>query len=311
MNVRRRWLYYGGGVAATLVILACFTCGGVVVGTRLATRSALQATVLPTLSRRPIAPVPIATIASAPTSSPSPTPMPTSSATPSRFVEAQVVGIVDGDTIRVSLGGQEYSVRYIGMDCPEIEHPDEPAQPWGPEASAANATLVAGRIVRLEKDVSETDTHDRLLRYVYIGDVMVDRELVRLGLARAKAYPPDTTHQPELIAAENEARIAGVGLWASPVPAVATATAAVTASTPAPTAAVATPPTTPTHVALPVSAVAAPSDACTYKASKKSAPFHHAYCQWADKISADNLQCFATREEAIAAGHRSCKVCNP
>ena len=48
-----------------------------------------------------------------------------------------------------------------------------------------------------------------------------------------------------------------------------------------------------------------------YIASYKREPFHYPWCQWAQKISPANLQCFYSREEAIAAGHRPCKVCNP
>jgi hypothetical protein len=48
-----------------------------------------------------------------------------------------------------------------------------------------------------------------------------------------------------------------------------------------------------------------------YVASVKREPFHKVSCKWAQKISADNLQTFKTRDEAIAAGHRPCRVCKP
>lgn len=48
-----------------------------------------------------------------------------------------------------------------------------------------------------------------------------------------------------------------------------------------------------------------------YVASSVRLPFHRPDCKWAAKISEKNLQEFETREEAIAAGHRPCKVCNP
>lgn len=123
---------------------------------------------------------------------------------------AQVMSVIDGDTIEVSTGGQTYRLRYIGMDAPEWD------EPWGSEATAANAQLVAGRTVYLERDVSETDRYDRLLRYVYLADgTFVNAELVRLGWATAKAYPPDTKHQGVLVAREEEARQAQRGMWAA------------------------------------------------------------------------------------------------
>ncbi len=48
-----------------------------------------------------------------------------------------------------------------------------------------------------------------------------------------------------------------------------------------------------------------------YVASSKREPFHRPECRWAQKISGSNLQSFQTRDEAIKAGHRPCKVCKP
>ena len=46
-------------------------------------------------------------------------------------------------------------------------------------------------------------------------------------------------------------------------------------------------------------------------ASSQRKPFHRPSCEWAEKINAANLQIYDTREDAIAAGHRACKVCAP
>ena len=67
---------------------------------------------------------------------------------------AKVVGIVDGDTIVVALGGKNVKLRYIGMDTPEDVDPNSPVEPMSREAAAANTRLVAGKTVVLEKDVS-------------------------------------------------------------------------------------------------------------------------------------------------------------
>ena len=48
-----------------------------------------------------------------------------------------------------------------------------------------------------------------------------------------------------------------------------------------------------------------------YVASAIREPFHKPDCRWALKISPANLRTFKTREEAIEAGHRPCKVCRP
>jgi len=121
---------------------------------------------------------------------------------------AKVTRVIDGDTIIVA---GDYRVRYIGIDTPEV-YPELEA--FGMEAWQANRSLIEGKEVRLEKDVSETDKYGRLLRYVYVDDVLVNAELVKQGLARVKAYPPDTKYQDYLGEMEAEARGAGRGIWA-------------------------------------------------------------------------------------------------
>lgn len=138
---------------------------------------------------------------------------------PSR-TPARVTEVVDGDTIRVEVNGEVYPVRYIGIDAPETVHPSEPVQWMGPEASEANRRLVAGQIVYLEQDVSDTDRYGRLLRYVFLADgTFVNAELVRLGYALSSTYPPDVRHQELLRQMQREAREMARGLWGpTPVP---------------------------------------------------------------------------------------------
>ena len=121
---------------------------------------------------------------------------------------AKVTQVIDGDTIIIEGG---YRVRYIGIDTPEIR---PRLEAHGIEAWQANRQLVEGKEVRLERDVSETDKYGRLLRYVYVDDIFVNAELVRQGLARAKAYPPDIKYQDYLEQMETEAKLAGRGIWA-------------------------------------------------------------------------------------------------
>lgn len=120
---------------------------------------------------------------------------------------------VDGDTIHVLIDGQDFTVRYIGMDTPETVDPRRPVGCFGAEASAENKRLVEGQRVGLEKDVSETDSFGRLLRYVYVGEEMVNDTLVRNGYAQVATYPPDVKYQERFLAAQREAREVGRGLW--------------------------------------------------------------------------------------------------
>jgi micrococcal nuclease len=128
---------------------------------------------------------------------------------------AVVVRVVDGDTIAVRAGGRVEKVRYIGIDAPETRHPIRGAEPGGREASAANRRLVQGRTVRIELDVRARDRYGRLLGYVYVGDLMINAEMVRLGYAHAATVPPNVAHAALFRALEREARAASRGLWAA------------------------------------------------------------------------------------------------
>jgi len=124
--------------------------------------------------------------------------------------KATVVRVIDGDTIELEGGSR---LRYIGIDTPETLDPNRSDGCFGKEASQRNKELVEGREVLLEKDVSETDRFGRLLRYVYLGDEMVNETLVREGYAKASSYPPDVKYQERFRQAEQEARQQQIGLW--------------------------------------------------------------------------------------------------
>ncbi len=134
---------------------------------------------------------------------------------PANRTSARVIGVRDGDTIEVDIGGSKKVVRYIGVDTPESVDPRRPIECFGREASNINKSLVENQTVQLEKDVSETDKYGRLLRYVYIGDIFINRYLVEEGFANASAYPPDIKYQEDLESSEEEARINNKGLWAT------------------------------------------------------------------------------------------------
>jgi len=134
-------------------------------------------------------------------------------AAPGEAIEATVVRVVDGDTIHVKLWGRVEKVRYIGVNTPETHHPTRGEEPGGREAAEMNRRLVAGQRVRLELDVRARDRHGRLLAYVWVGDLMVNAELVRLGYAQVMTVPPNVKHQELFVKLQREARDAGRGLW--------------------------------------------------------------------------------------------------
>lgn len=137
--------------------------------------------------------------------------------------EARVTRVIDGDTIEVDLDGELVRVRYIGIDTPELQD-GASSQQLAVAASQANADLVEGQVVTLEKDTSEVDAFGRLLRYVWLSDAgtwrLVNLILVERGFARAIEYPPDLAWSRLLANGEAVAQASAAGLWApSPTPA--------------------------------------------------------------------------------------------
>lgn len=123
---------------------------------------------------------------------------------------ATVKRVVDGDTIELQDGKK---VRYIGINTPETNDPRRSVECFGKEAKVENQRLVEGKMVRLEKDVSDTDKYGRLLRYVYVEDVMINEYLVKEGYAHMSTYPPDVRYVEKFQNAQKTARLAKRGLW--------------------------------------------------------------------------------------------------
>ena len=120
-----------------------------------------------------------------------------------------VVRVKDGDSLVVDSNGREVEVRLAVIDTPEFN------QPRGDEARKALRSLVDGKEVRLE--LVGGDAYRRIVAHVFVGEVDVNAELVRRGLAWVRrAYDP----APSLVALEDNARQAERGLWADedPVP---------------------------------------------------------------------------------------------
>ncbi len=122
----------------------------------------------------------------------------------SQMEQALVVQVIDGDTIELADGR---SVRYLGIDTPEI------GEPYADEATARNRELVEGKVVELQRGKRDQDEYGRLLRYVYEDGVFVNAELVAQGYARAYIFDPDERYSQVLVQLEQYAKTTERGLW--------------------------------------------------------------------------------------------------
>lgn len=123
--------------------------------------------------------------------------------------------VPDGDTLRVVIDGARATVRLIGIDAPERNHPTVGKEYHGDESAAFLSSLCLGKTVRLEKGEEDVDRYNRLLRYVFLSPPdgrLLNLEMLRAGMALAYTRYP-FSRSDEFVAAENLARRGGKGLW--------------------------------------------------------------------------------------------------
>ena len=136
---------------------------------------------------------------------------------------ARLSRVVDGDTADFVLSdGTTDRVRFLLIDTPETVDPSRPVGCFGQEASDFTTWLLSlgetpGAAIYLERDVSERDQYDRLLRYVWLdlgGEVyLVNEALARSGYASLSTFPPDVKYVEQIQAAQAFAERHQRGLW--------------------------------------------------------------------------------------------------
>ncbi|MFH1946282.1 MAG: thermonuclease family protein [Acidobacteriota bacterium] len=123
------------------------------------------------------------------------------------------IKVIDGDTI--VLDGDE-TVRLLGIDTPELDHPNDSVRQFAQEAKDYVKSLVLDRNVRLEHEWERRDEYGRTLAYVFLPDGrLLNAEILKNGYGfvyTRKVY----SRTEEFRGLERDAREAGIGLWGRP-----------------------------------------------------------------------------------------------
>jgi endonuclease YncB( thermonuclease family) len=124
----------------------------------------------------------------------------------SQVITGEIVGITDGDTVKLlTADKQQIKIRLSDIDTPEKK------QPYGSRAKQALSDLVFREQVTAK--VVTVDRYGRKVARLYVGDLDVNQEMVRLGAAWVyRKYSKDQS----LLDVEAEAKAAKRGLWALP-----------------------------------------------------------------------------------------------
>ena len=197
---------------------------------------------------------------------------------------AKVTRVVDGDTIEVIFNKKVEKVRFIGVNCPESTIRLEP---YGKEASNFTKKWLSGKDIYLEFDTGLKDKYQRILAYIWleppkkltekeIRTKMFNAILLLEGYAQVMTVPPNVKYVDYFLKFQREARENNKGLWGL--------------------------------------TEQKPKEQATeylYVGNKRTKVFHYPNCKYVSMISEENKVYFKSRQEAIDAGYRPCKVCKP
>lgn len=176
--------------------------------------------------------------------------------------------IIDGDTIQLDTGE---TVKYLGIEAPKLNTKEGGPEFYARDAARYNKRLVFMKKVRLEFDRDKKDPQGRLLAYVFVKNLFVNAELVKLGYARAAVRSPNIKYQETLARLEKKAIEEDRGLWQE--------TKKDTES--------------------------------FYVGNKRTYTLHRPSCKYVGKIPAKDKIIFRNRADALKIGYTPDKYCKP
>ena len=178
-----------------------------------------------------------------------------------RFI---VVKVIDGDSVELQGGDR---LRLLAVDTPEK------GEPLFDEARQFLADLALGKAARIEFAGKRRDKYGRLLGYLYIESLFVNRAILRQGLGYLYLFKDTDMGQPEteiLLTAQRRGMAAGVGLWG-------------------------------------INRAAEDQ----YINTTGSFRFHRPGCRYTERMKLDRVNRFAFRNDALYEGLSPCRTCRP
>lgn len=176
--------------------------------------------------------------------------------------------VINGDTVLLDTGE---TVKYLGIEAPKLNTKEGGAEFYAREAARYNKKLVFMKKVRLEFDHDKKDPQGRLLAYVFVKNLFVNAELVKLGYAKASVKQPNIKYRETLTSLEEKAIKGDKGLWQE------------------------TKKDTESY----------------YVGNKRTYTLHRPSCKYVSKIPAKDKIIFRNRADALKIGYTPDKYCKP
>lgn len=129
-----------------------------------------------------------------------------------RFI---LTSIIDGDTVRVSIGGKIEKVRLIGVNAPELGDSRARVRCFAYAAKWFAREKLQGLTVTLESDPTQADRdrYGRLLRYAFWNNGNFNLYIIKQGFAYEYTYNRPYRYQEEFKDAQQYAEGSKWGLW--------------------------------------------------------------------------------------------------
>lgn len=121
-------------------------------------------------------------------------------------LEGKIIGVTDGDTVKVMSDGIVHTIRMSNIDAPETK-----GQPFGQQAKMQLSSKIFGKNVSVKVDGK--DHYNRQLGTIMLENRNINLEMVQEGYAWCyRQYCKDG----RFMAAETSARNSNLGLWSMP-----------------------------------------------------------------------------------------------
>ncbi len=126
------------------------------------------------------------------------------------YEKSVVLDVIDGQTLYLDDGR---TVKLAGIQVPTVDPTTGQLECYAAEALSLTKELLEDKIVYLEKDAEDQDRYGRSLRYVWVGDRLINHELLLQGAAVYYSPTADPLYKDDLQASERAARVQVKGLW--------------------------------------------------------------------------------------------------
>lgn len=123
---------------------------------------------------------------------------------------------IDGDTASFTINGITKTVRFLAIDTKEIKSDDTKTKKYANKAKeyTCNKIKKAKEIV-LEYDINSArvDKYNRVLAFVFIDGKLLQKELIKEGLAKVEYIYGNYKYLDELRKEEKNAKEKRIGIW--------------------------------------------------------------------------------------------------